>query len=393
MRGDVISLEEARHITVTAAGYTDILSDTTELQAAFTRLGVVQLDSIGTFARAHQLTLAGRASSTRDGVDEFLWGDGISKAFELWVHAASLVPIEDWPLWQFRMQRTRDAQLDWAPEAKEKSRILSIISSQGPSTMSVLRDGGAAGSGWNWGPTKLAVEHMVWTGELVCAQRRNWQRVFDLPERALPVAIRDAQVSADDSMNQLMNRALDVLGVATAKDLADYYRMRPSEAAKWLKESPLAPVQVQGWRDQAWISSPAVERARISRAVNTFVGPFDNLIWYRPRVERLFHFRQVFEAYKPSHRREFGYYVCPLLVDGTLVGRADISLDQETLTLRRLSFEEGKTPREDGVVSAIQSTMTMLPATRVRVTDIEANFASRIGKALGEAGISYELAN
>lgn len=388
MRGEVISPEEACRMSVRASGFTDALVRTTDLQKAFTRLGIVQLDSIGIFARAHQLTLASRASSTTDGVDDFLWGDGIPKAFELWAHAASLIPIEDWALWQFRMQRTRDAQLDWAPQPKEKARILSIISSEGASTMSLLRDGAASGSGWNWGPTKLAVEHMVWTGELVCVQRRKWQRVFDLPERALPAAILEAKVSVDDSLDQLMNKALDVMGVATAKDLADYYRMKPSEVSQWMKESSSTPVQVKGWRDQAWISSRAVECAAISNLVDAFVGPFDNLVWYRPRVERLFNFRQVFEAYKPRDKREFGYYVCPLLIDGDLVGRVDISSNNEILTLRRLSFEEGKMPREDGVVAAIQSAMTMLQATRVRVVDTDPNHVSRIGNLLRDAGIS-----
>jgi uncharacterized protein len=243
-------------------------------------------------------------------VSDALWGrpDGGPVAFEYWAHAASLVPVADWPLWGFRMRHTRNADLDWRPERALRARILATVADQGPLTMRQLRGDERAGAGWSWGPTKTAVEYLVWAGELACVRREGWHRLFDLPERAIPEHVLRREVDDHTGVVELLGRAGQALGVATADDLADYLRVRTDRVHSAVGDTVLRPVRVQGWRQRAWVHPEALSALDIPLAPGArFVGPFDNLVWYRRRVARLFGFDHVLEAYKPAARRRYGY--------------------------------------------------------------------------------------
>ncbi|MGW6875900.1 DNA glycosylase AlkZ-like family protein [Streptomyces xanthophaeus] len=334
-----VSLAEAREIAVAAAlphaGFPDV-------EAALAHLHAVQLDSISTLARAHQLTLATRIpGTTTTQVDDALNNNPAPIAFDYPAHALALVPVADWPLWAFRRRATR--RRPQYPSQQARAALFERITNEGPLPLRRLREGTEAASGWDWGPTKTAVEFLVWSGELASTRRAGGQRLFDLAERSIPADYLNDDLTDDECLTRLLGHAGTVLGVATVDDLADYLRIPAAVAARHLPATGLTPVQVEGW-GPAWADPTALNRSGRPRQDPVFLGPFDNLIWHRPRLKRLFGFTQVFEAYKPAASRQYGYYVCPLLAGNRLIGRADLARRGNTLTVLRASLESDAGP-------------------------------------------------
>jgi hypothetical protein len=351
-----VSLQEARGIAIRAAGLTGSNSyvDTADVLRL---LGIVQLDAINVVSRAHHLTIATRLMDTdATAVDRALWGwTNTPLAFEYAGHAASLIPIDDWPIWAFRRRRTKAAPLDWRPSQADQQRILDITAERGPVSMRELRGEEEPGAGWDWGPTKTTVEYLVWSGELVCSRRRGWhQRLFDLPERVIPERLRTQDLDDRACVSQLVDRAARVLGIATLDDLADYLRVKRSRVEEVLGDVELLPVRVESWRRPAWTHPSALsdqDPAPLPPA--TLLNPFDNLIWYRARVTRLFGFDHVLEAYKPAGKRKYGYYACPLLVGDRLVGRADLAVQNGALAVLQITLEEDSRQIREGLELAM----------------------------------------
>ncbi|MGW9369623.1 DNA glycosylase AlkZ-like family protein [Streptomyces xanthophaeus] len=334
-----LSLAEAREIAVAAAlpptGFPSV-------EAALAHLHAVQLDSISTLARAHQLTLATRIpGTTTTQADDALNNNPAPTAFDYPAHALALVPLADWPLWAFRRRATR--RRPQYPSQQARAALFERIANEGPLPLRRLREGTETASGWDWGPTKTAVEFLVWSGELASTRRAGGQRLFDLAERSIPAEYLNDGLTDDECLTRLLGHAGTVLGVATADDLADYLRIPAAVAARLLPATGLTPVQVEDW-GPAWAYPTALNRTGQTQQDPVFLGPFDNLIWYRPRVKRLFGFTQVFEAYKPAARRQHGYYVCPLLADNRLIGRADLARRGNNLTVLRASLEPDAGP-------------------------------------------------
>ncbi|MER5966863.1 crosslink repair DNA glycosylase YcaQ family protein [Streptomyces sp. NPDC002057] len=334
-----ISLAEARDIAVAAAlpaaGFPDVT-------AALAHLHIIQIDSISTLARAHQLTLTARVpGTTTQDIEAALNASGEPVAFDYPAHALALVPLADWPLWAFRRRAAR-RRPDY-PDQQTRAALISRITRDGPLPLRRLRAEAEAGAGWDWSPTKTAVEFLLWAGDITCTRRTGGQRLFDLAERSIPAAYLTDHTTDDDCLSQLLTHAGTVLGVATTDDLADYLRIPASVATRVLPATALIPVRVEGW-GTSWADPKALEGAVHPFREPVFLGPFDNLIWHRPRVQRLFGFTQVFEAYKPAARRIYGYYVCPLLADGRLIGRADFARRDTILTIQRASLEPAAGP-------------------------------------------------
>ncbi|MFD7974120.1 DNA glycosylase AlkZ-like family protein [Streptomyces clavifer] len=351
-----LSLAEARDIAVAAALPADGFPD---VKAALTHLHAVQLDSISTLARAHQLTLTARLpGTTAQAVDNILNNGPEPLAFDYPAHALALVPLADWPLWAFRRRATRHSPQ--YPDQQARTALLDRIEREGPLPLRRLRDGPEAGTGWDWSPTKTAVELLAWSGELASARRAGGQRLFDLAERCIPDALLSDQTSDDVCLTELLSHAGTALGVATTDDLADYLRIPIQAAARILPGTRLVPVRVEGWQT-AWADPQALAGPARPHTEPLFLGPFDNLIWYRPRVQRLFGFTQVFEAYKPPARRKYGYYVCPLLADGRLIGRADFARRDTALIVQRASLEPGA--GSDAPTAIAQACHTLAAAT------------------------------
>jgi uncharacterized protein YcaQ len=185
-------------------------------------------------------------------------------------------------------------------------------------------------------------------GDVVCVERRGWRRVYDLPERALPAEVLGAEPPDAACHAHKVRSAIARLGVGTADDIADYFRLPITAARSAIAtaelEGALVPASVEGWGRPAWADPAALERLASgdvrgrSRAV--LLSPFDSLVWHRPRTERVFGFTSRIEAYTPAEQREHGYYVMPLLAGGRLAGRVDPKRDGSTLVVRRVTVEQ-----------------------------------------------------
>ncbi|MEV6575734.1 crosslink repair DNA glycosylase YcaQ family protein [Streptomyces sp. NPDC051577] len=351
-----LSLAEAREIAIAAALPADGFPHVT---AALDHLHVVQLDSISTLARAHQLTLTTRIPGTTTAdIDDALYAGPTPVAFDYPAHALALVPLADWPLWAFRRRATR--RRPQYPDQQTRAALFDRITHEGPLPLRRLREAGETGTGWDWGSTKTAVEFLLWSGELASTRRTGGQRLFDLAERCIPAAHLNDELTDDECLIRLLGHAGTAMGVATADDLGDYLRIPNATATRLIPDTPLTPVRVEGW-GPAWAATKALATTVRRHRNPMFLGPFDNLIWHRPRVQRLFGFTQIFEAYKPSARRQHGYYVCPLLADGRLIGRADLARQHGALVVHRASFERDAGP--DAPVQLVQAGHALAAAT------------------------------
>lgn len=302
------------------------------------RLGAVQLDTISVLARSHELVAYARLGGIgRDAVEAAYWSG--TAAFEYWAHAASILPISDWPWYAMRRARHRDALT--GPSAP-RDAIIAALRTGGPQTARQLGGARQGGDWWDWSPLKRAAEDLLAAGEVVCVSRRGWHRVYDLAERAIPEAVREHAPSDRECKVTLVRRAASALGVGTVADLADYHRQRPTRMRVVIDEAGLVPVRVEGWNAPAWACPAALQAlgAGLPRAHRTtLLSPFDSLIWDRARTERIFGFAHRLEAYVPAPRRVYGYFAMPVLAGGRLVARVDPARRDGVLIGRTVTLE------------------------------------------------------
>jgi uncharacterized protein len=348
-----IPLHRARRIALAAQGLADARPegriDVRHLRRVVDRVGLVQLDSVNVLARAHYLPFFSRLGRyDRGALDAWLWGSG--ELFEYWGHEASLIPVDHHHLFRHRM----DAGWHW--EGIERlgrehpdyvAAVLEDVRTLGPVTPRDVDDAPPPpGTWWEWGKAKLALEWLFLTGKVTTADRVNFQRRYDLPERVLPSGVLDRQApERDEARRTLLLMAARRTGIGTAEDIADYYRIKPRDARPLLAgiaaEGGLEEVEVPGWRGPVYLDPGA----RVPRRVEgrALLCPFDPVVWFRPRVERLFGFRYRIEIYVPEPKRRHGYYVLPFLLDSELVARADLKADRTAgrLVARGAFAEEG----------------------------------------------------
>src|SRR4051794_14322950 len=304
-------------------------------------LGAVQLDTISVLARSHELVAYARLGPIgRPAVERAYWS---GTAFEYWAHAASVVPMEDWPWFHSRRLRYRQDAL-WRREApKEQIEIVrNRLAAEGPLTASQL--GGAKGNGtwWDWTPLKVAVERLLSWGEVVCVERRGWKRVYDLAERAVPADLLHDELDDAECLRRLVRLAGQSLGVGTRADIADYHRLKGEQVDAVIADSGLVPVTVEGWGKPAWADPAALETPPHGRHRTTLLSPFDSLVWERARTERIFGFTHRLEAYVPKPKRVYGYFAMPVLAGGRLVGRVDPAREGNTLVARQVTVDGPK---------------------------------------------------
>lgn len=258
---------------------------------------------------------------------------------EYWAHEASLIPIELHPLFRWRMADVdREAWGSISRVAREQPELvadtLKLVTEQGPiraRATGAVRPPPQDGRMWNWHEGKVALEHLFFTGQVAAARRVNFERLYDTADRVLPEQVRQRPTpDPADAQRELVRIAARALGVATEPDLGDYFRLprRDSKArvAELVHSGELVEVGVEGWTAPAYLWPDAVQpRAVRARAL---LSPFDSLIWFRKRTERLFGFRYRIEIYTPAAKRQYGYYVLPFLLDEQLVARVDLKSDR-----------------------------------------------------------------
>ena len=327
------------------------------------RLGAVQLDTISVLARSHELVAYARLGAIgRDKVERAYWHPREPGAFEYWSHAACVLPIEEWPYYAFRRRAFLARGLRWHQRRESVcSEVLARLRSEGPLTATQLGGAKKGGEWWDWSDTKIAVEWLLDTGDVICSRRTGWRRVYDLPERVLPEELRQAEMTDAQCLTHLTAVAARALGVITRADLTDYQRLPNfgtgrNAAGLSADEAALAagltPVAIGGagalvpaWADPAALAGPAAANgapARRGRHRVTLLSPFDSLVWDRKRTLRIFGFEHSLEAYVPAAKRVHGYFTMPLLAGGRLVGRVDPARSGRTLIARQLTLDTPK---------------------------------------------------
>ncbi|MBO3662216.1 YcaQ family DNA glycosylase [Microbacterium sp. NEAU-LLB] len=350
-----LSLPEARRIALAAQGFTrpqPASVGARQLNGAIARMGVLQIDSVNVFSRSHYVPLFSRlgAYETAD-LDRLVLRHGAGGKprstgayIEYLAHEATFLPVADWPLWRFRMDAMRakyGAPGGWyAENAATVEWVRAELAARGPLRPAEIESDahrGARGPWWDWDVVKRALEMMWRFGEVAIAGRRGFERRYALAEQVVPSSVLDQTLSREDSIRELVRRAARASGVATASDLADYYRLRDRNAvlssiSDLVDSGELAPVTVAGWAKPAWVHRDAALPRRVDAA--TILTPFDPVVWFRERAERLFDFDYRIEIYTPAAKRRFGYYSLPVLVDDRIVGRVDLKADRAASTLR-----------------------------------------------------------
>ncbi|HET9090964.1 MAG TPA: crosslink repair DNA glycosylase YcaQ family protein [Acidimicrobiales bacterium] len=310
----------------------------------------VQLDTISVLARSHELIAFARLGALpRRRLEKAYWGGPPFPAFEFWYHAACIVPIEEWPNLAFKRAAIRARGFRWHrldQIDKVAAIVLEQVRERGPLTANELGGAKRGGPWWDWSETKITAEWLLDVGELVCTTRRGFQRVYDLPERAIPSHLLGTEVPREEAVRLLAERAGRALGVATAADLASYVGVKQAEMAAVLRSSSLEPVRVEGWRQAAYAAPEALEHPAVNgstRGRPVLLSPFDSVVCDRARLERLFGFRHRLEAYVPRHKRVHGYYTMPVLAGDRFVARVDPGREGSTLVARSVFFEPAGT--------------------------------------------------
>jgi uncharacterized protein len=390
-----LTLAQARRIALAAQGLADPRPtgkiDIRHLRRVVDRVGVVQLDSVNVVARAHFLPFFARLGNyPMDLADRIGWGTG--EMVEYWAHEAALIPVEHWPLFRHRMLRnfhwpSMDRWMIDNPDIIDE--VLREVTERGPLRPGDLdnHSNAARGPWWDWSDAKHALEALFFTGRLTVAERVNFIRHYDLPERVLPAEIVTAEVDEDTARRQLLKQAVRHHGIGTVADIADYYRMKNQSAAPFLaalaKEGEVEEVEVAGWKGPVYMD----RGARMPHSVEglSVLCPFDPLIWFRPRTERLFDFHYRIEIYTPPPKRIFGYYVFPILLDGELVGRVDLKADRQAglLRVRGSYVEDGQDPTRVAVpLAGEMKTMAAWLSLKDVAVERKGNLAAALRKAV-----------
>jgi uncharacterized protein len=395
------STAEARRIALAAQGFAAARPPSPSrrhFNALLERLGLVQIDSVNVLVRAHYMPFFSRLGPyPMQWLDEAAYHVRKRQLFEYWGHEASLIRLDLLSYLGWRMRKSATGEGVWGSVrniSKEQPELLRQIETEirscGPMSAgqlekALLAERRTAGW-WGWSDCKRAVEWLFWMGRLTTANRRNFERVYDLTERVFP-NFRADEISEAEGHRMLIRVAAKALGIATAGDLRDYFRLAPEGGRRGIEElastGELIQVDVEGWSQPAFLDP----NARLPRQleIKALVSPFDPLLWDRRRAERLFGFRYRIEIYTPAHKREHGYYVVPFLLGNTFVARLDLKADRAASTLRVLSahYEPAVKPKEiiEPLRGELAELATWLKLERIVVSK-RGNLAGALARSL-----------
>ncbi len=387
-----LTAAQARRVAVAAQGFGATRRATpptrSDLRRLIGRIHVLQLDSVSVAVRAHYAPVFSRLGPyDRAILDAAAWSHSPRSPrllVEYWSHEAALMAVEDWPLMRWRMREYVHGR--WGADIVRNNprlveAVVAAVGERGPSTAGQIEEhlqtGTRRGKGawWNRSETKWVAEALFASGVFTTAHRVGFARHYDLAGRVLPAEVVTRQVDDGDAFRELTLRAATALGVATEADIRDYFRLRPGEVrpalAELVRSGDVEPVEVVGWSTPGYLrSGQVVPRSDRGTAL---LCPFDPLVFFRPRVERLFGFEYRIEIYTPAAKRKYGYYVWPFLLDGELVARVDLKADRTAGVLRALGafVEDGREPARvaDMLADELQVMADWLGLTDVVVGD------------------------
>jgi len=385
MTSKVISLAQARRMALAAQGFDrprpEGKVDIRHIRRAIRQMGLLQLDFVNVLVPAHYLVLYSRLGAYKRSRQNHLVYRR-REFTEQWAHEASIVPMEVWPLLAYRRQDYQPWPNSPITKLKGKSKYLSqtidLITNNGAMTsqdMPPVPGPKRKPGDWHRSLPRWALECHFGRGAVAVANRLpNFQRVYDLPERLIDPQHLERQVSRNDAQRELLRLAAESYGIATMKDLADYYRMSPREAAPRVAElveaGDVKEVGVEGWKEPGFLAKSARTPRKLSCA--SLLSPFDPVMWFRPRAERLFNFHYRIEIYVPASKRKWGYYVLPFLLDDRIVARVDLKADRKGRELLVLAAHKEENIDEDRSIEhlagELKSLASWLDLERVKVS-------------------------
>ncbi|MFD2204002.1 winged helix-turn-helix domain-containing protein [Kiloniella antarctica] len=375
-----ITNSQARKLFMQRQGLCDnpaVKQDKTGLLNLIERMGFVQVDSINTVERAHHMILFSRNQTyQKNNFSSLLETD--RTLFENWTHDASVIPTAFYPFWQHRFIRTEEQLLarwrKWRREGFEESfeAILEHVKINGP-TMSRDMKAPEKKSAekkknqgwWDWHPSKTALEFLWRTGALSVDRREGFQKVYDVTNRVIPQMFQSDDIDEDQYLDWSCRSAMDRLGFATAGELAAFWDgIKPAESKKWCEKhlgQGIVEVGVQsadGSKPRRVYTYENVldkldDLPSVPKRVRV-LSPFDPLIRDRKRTERLFDFYYRIEVFVPEVKRQYGYYVFPLLEGEKLIGRIDMKRQGQLLVVKGLWLEP-KVKASRGRMKAIEA--------------------------------------
>lgn len=342
----ILSNAQARRIALAAQGFTRPRPSGNvnlgHLRRALSHTQLLQIDSIYVLERAHYVPMYSRLGAYPHRlVDKVAYESPQRRElFEYWGHAASLLPVELYPLLRWRMddaeKRASKSTRDFVSENRELiKRTYDAVVNGGPLSARQL-DGDSSRVrkewGWNWSDTKSALEWLFSCGHISVSSRPAFERFYDITERVIPSNFYHAPaVERAAATRELVERSAASLGVASEAELRDYFRLTGADTAAAIRSlvdsQVLTPVTVTGWPKPAYLHRDAAVPRRVN--ARALLSPFDPLIWHRDRAHRLWDFHYRIEIYVPAPKRVHGYYVLPFLLGDELVGRVDLKADRK----------------------------------------------------------------
>ena len=379
-RLDTLSIADARALALAAQGFDTPRPANKATQrhvnSLISRLGVIQIDSVNVLVRSQELPLFSRLGNhDRNAIPK---ATESQKIFEYWGHEAAHLPVEIHPLFRWKMEAARLGKArHWGltsfydDNKAFVKRMLKHVETNGPTTARELstrteKRGADKKTWWDWDESKTALEYLFLTGQLMSRGRgTDFARIYDTPERVLPLNILNALAPTEHAARkQLLVRSAIAQGVATAGDLADYYRQKPAAVkpliAELLEEGELRSVTVDSWTEKVFVHRSAKLPKQLH--ATALLSPFDSLVWCRPRNERLFDFHYRIEIYTPKAKRKFGYYVLPFIMNGEMVGRVDLKADRANSKLLVHSVHTEKGVKRSAINHALNAELDAMAA-------------------------------
>jgi uncharacterized protein YcaQ len=372
--------------------------------ALVTALGYVQIDTLNVVNRAHYVTLWARLGSYQlDDFDKLIYTADQRRLYEGWGHAASVIPLEHYRYHRWRTDQKysfNPGYHEWLNKDSSRELVdqaLARIRSEGGLRVGHFEyDGPQRGVWYDWKPSKKALEALFAWGDLMVADRVNFQRVYDLKERVLPEWVDTTPVPAETARRFCLEQAAKALGVFEPRHLTLYAYMRAtpvrSEIKALVNESTLVEIQGESMKGvKKWMvhrdNLPLLQRAadgEIDARRTTFLAPFDSLFWARERDQMLWGFKQLLESYKPAKDRVYGYFCFPILHKDRLVGRFDPKLERKSgvLHLKALYLEPCIKPDDELVAAVATAVRDFLSWHGVKSLKIETSDPAAFGEKL-----------
>jgi uncharacterized protein len=336
-------------------------SGTESVYQAISHLGYVQIDTISVVERAHHHTLWSRCPDYKPHALDVLLSQE-RRIFEYWGHLASYLPLSDYRFYLPYMARF-PWKSAWTGNLWEKNKqvakeVLARIVVDGPLSSKDFThpEGGKRGTWWDWKPAKIALELLVWKGDLMVTARKGFQKIYDLSERVLPPDTDTRLPSEEEQGEFFVRRALTAHGLATRREMQLYLSVAPrasveSALGRMVEMGEAIQLQVEGDEKSEYYALGEVLEAWVKKPrkkVLQILSPFDSFITNRERLLRLFGFDYQLECFMPASKRKIGYFSLPILWGEKLVGRMDSKAErrQKLLVVKNLVLEKGFKPDE-----------------------------------------------